>query len=114
MNIINLTPHAITIIGENKNLVIEPSGIVTRIGSYTKTVGLLIAENQGPFEIPVTVTKYDEVENLPDPVNNTSTSFPLWLLMLLKDQIYIFQMKLFVMIKVELSAVNLWVCSKLY
>ena len=71
MNIINLTPHAITIIGENKNLVIEPSGIVTRIGSYTKTVGLLIAENQGPFEIPITVTKYDEVENLPEPVNDT-------------------------------------------
>lgn len=71
MEIVNLTPHAITIIGENKNLVIEPSGIVTRIGSYTKTVGLLIAENQGPFEIPVTVTKYDEVENLPEPVNDT-------------------------------------------
>lgn len=71
MKIVNLTPHAITIIGEIENLVIEPSGIVTRIVATTKTVGNLITENQGSFEIPVTVTKYSEVENLPEPVNGT-------------------------------------------
>jgi hypothetical protein len=68
LKIVNLTPHAITIIGENRNLVIEPSGIVTRISATTKNCGTYYLED---FEVPITVNSYTEVENLPKQVKGT-------------------------------------------
>lgn len=69
MKIVNLTPHAITIIGEN-TIVIEPSGIVTRISATTKNCGTYFLDDFN-FDVPITVNSYTEVENLPKQVKGT-------------------------------------------
>lgn len=62
--IVNLTPHSIVFIGETGDLVIEPSGIVARVSTETVTIG----EING---IPVTETKFGQIENLPAPCEGT-------------------------------------------
>ena len=66
MNIINLTPHAITFVDENNQIkkVIEPSGNIARVGATTVTVGELAG-------IPVTTTEFGEVIGLPDKTSDT-------------------------------------------
>ena len=59
MTFINLTPHAINILGEGRTLAIEPSGQLARVSARTETIG----EIDG---IPVTTTVYGEVEGLPE------------------------------------------------
>ena len=68
MNIINLTPHAITFVAENEKLVIEPSGSIARVSSTTEKVGEVTVGN---FTIPVTSTVFGQVEGLPDPEKDT-------------------------------------------
>lgn len=63
INIINLTPHAITFVGE-KNITIAPSGTVARCAVSTVQTG----EIDG---IPVTESVFGEVEGLPDPTPDT-------------------------------------------
>ena len=58
MEIINLTPHAVTFVTESGNTVIEPSGTVARVSSHTEVIGDIDC-------IPVTRTVFGEVENLP-------------------------------------------------
>lgn len=58
MQIINLTPHAVTIVKETGNLIFPASGQLARVSARTVTVG----EIDG---IPVTETLYGEVEGLP-------------------------------------------------
>lgn len=60
MNIINMTPHDITIVRPDNNIVIPASGRLARVSSRTETVG----EIDG---IPVTTTVFGEVEGLPAP-----------------------------------------------
>lgn len=68
MNIINLTPHAITfVVGDNK-IIFDPSGVIARVSSKTETVGSI--EFNG-ISIPVTTTVFGEVENLPQPKEGT-------------------------------------------
>lgn len=64
IRIVNLTPHSITFIGEVGNLVIEPSGVVARVSTETVTIG----EING---IPVTETKFGQIEGLPAPCEGT-------------------------------------------
>ena len=66
-NIVNLTPHAITIVGaglDGKDLVIEPSGELARVAARTEVFGNM-------HGIPLTHTVYGEVEGLPDYDGNT-------------------------------------------
>ena len=69
MTVINLTPHAVTIIGENNmHLVIEPSGIVARVAAKTENVGSITTDG---FTIQLTATVFGQVENLPAPEDGT-------------------------------------------
>lgn len=63
-DLVNLTPHAITLITGNGNRVIEPSGTVARVSVETATVDSIDG-------IPVTQSVFGEVENLPEPKENT-------------------------------------------
>lgn len=64
MDIINLTPHAITLILQNQTLTFEPSGTVARVSASVETISHI-------GDIPVTKTTFGQVENLPDPSNGT-------------------------------------------
>ena len=65
---VNLTPHSITFITEEGNRVIEPSGTVARLTTETIINGYIGG-------IPVTITKYGEIEGLPDPDPNCETIY---------------------------------------
>jgi hypothetical protein len=66
MTIINLTPHAVSFIGDDGNIIrtIEPSGTLARLATRTVKLG----EVDG---IPVTGTEFGAVEGLPEPTPNT-------------------------------------------
>lgn len=64
MKIVNLTPHSITFVKESGNLVIEPSGTIARVSTSTQVIG----EIDG---VPITETVFGEVENLPEPQEDT-------------------------------------------
>lgn len=84
MSIVNLTPHAITFVSDNGNvvLVVPPSGQVARVTASTVVAGyatesvsgsvtLLEESLDGDLCIPVTETVYGDVEGLPDPESGT-------------------------------------------
>ena len=58
MKLVNLTPHSITFVTENGDIVIEPSGTLARLTTETRCVGSYAG-------IPVTETVYGEIEGLP-------------------------------------------------
>ena len=64
--IVNLTPHAITFVGENGEvkLAIEPSGSIARVSATTEIIGECCG-------IPITETRYGVVEGLPEPQDDT-------------------------------------------
>lgn len=66
MNIVNLTPHAINFVQEDCTplATINPSGTVARVTTKTVTKGDING-------IPVTATEFGEVENLPEPTQDT-------------------------------------------
>lgn len=66
MKMTNLTPHAITFVADNGDVIrkVEPSGILARCSVKTETVG----EMDG---IPVTTSVYGAVEGLPEPEDGT-------------------------------------------
>ena len=61
---INLTPHSITLLCGVTPMVIPPSGVVARVSSHTEVIG-----NIG--DIPITKTAYSAVEGLPEPEEGT-------------------------------------------
>ena len=65
--LVNLTPHAVTFVdGEGATLlVVEPSGVCARLNTETVQVGVVNG-------IPVTSTRYGEIEGLPDPKEGTA------------------------------------------
>lgn len=72
MKIMNLTPHALTIIsGENnmQKLVIEPSGVVARVSTRTESIGSITTDDG--FNIPLTTTVFGRLEGLPAPEEGT-------------------------------------------
>lgn len=66
MKIINLTPHDVTIINEDNKVTIAPSGIVARVSAKTVYTGEILNDL-----IPISKTEYGEIENLPDPIEDT-------------------------------------------
>lgn len=64
MNIINLTPHAVTLCG----VTIQPSGIVARVAVTTVKDSEIILNG---VSIPVNRVEYGAVENLPAPKQGT-------------------------------------------
>jgi hypothetical protein len=64
-NIVNLTPHTVRIVDDQKNVIAEyPSQGSCRVKTAYQTTGTV---NQ----VPVLKTTYGETEGLPDPAENT-------------------------------------------
>lgn len=64
-NLINLTPHTITLVDQNNQVILTvESSAVARVSAQTTTVG---SYNVNGVEIPRTHTVYGEVEGLPAP-----------------------------------------------
>lgn len=66
MKIQNLTPHALTFLGQDNKVlrVVEPSGIVARAAQSREQVNSIDG-------IPVNATKFGRVQNLPEPQADT-------------------------------------------
>ena len=61
-----MTPHAVSfVVSDDNKIVIPPSGDIARVSAKTVNTGKLING------IPVTRTVYGDVENLPDPQDDT-------------------------------------------
>lgn len=65
MNIVNLTPHDITIVASGRTGVIKPSGTLARCKETSVQTGLIDGW------IPVFETSYGEVSGLPEPAADT-------------------------------------------
>lgn len=63
--LVNLTPHAITLMDDNENIifVIEPSGNIARVSVRTERTETFEINN---MEIATSKSVYGEVENLPE------------------------------------------------
>ena len=66
--LINLTPHAVTIVNGGESITIDPSGIVARCKQTDEQTGYIETEHG---EIPISETKFGEVIDLPDPKQDT-------------------------------------------
>ena len=68
-NLINLTPHTITLVDQNNQVILTvESSAVARVSAQTTTVG---SYNVNGVEVPRTHTVYGEVEGLPAPTPGT-------------------------------------------
>jgi hypothetical protein len=66
MTLVNLTPHALTVLGDDGSVVtLEPSGQVARVSATATQVGTVSVDG---MTIPVVRTVFDTVTGLPDPV----------------------------------------------
>lgn len=63
-NIINLTPHPITIVMGEEKVVIPSSGVIARCKEEVEIIGDING-------IPVIRKKFGQVENLPEPIPGT-------------------------------------------
>ena len=68
MTVINLTPHAINIVGTNATLTVPTSGTIARIACTSESCGC-IATMYG--DIPLVTPTFGDPTNLPDPQVNT-------------------------------------------
>ena len=64
MTIINLTPHTLNFVFDEKTIDIEPSGSIARVSTKDTMMNPING-------IPVFRTEYGEIENLPDPCEGT-------------------------------------------
>ena len=64
-NLINLTPHKVTFLDTDNNVIkeIEPSGILARVTANTVSLGMM-------DDIPVTATEFGDVYGLPPEDDN--------------------------------------------
>lgn len=72
-DLINLTPHEVTIeLSNGKKLIIPPSGVVARVEVTMAPISAVPVMVDGELvEIPVNRAFYGEVVGLPDPQPNT-------------------------------------------
>ncbi len=65
MKIVNLTPHAVNFVNSDNVVVrtIGASGVVARVSTATKTIDSI-------DDIPVTITEFGTIENLPEPATD--------------------------------------------
>lgn len=68
IELVNLTPHDVNIIIEDKTLTIATSGTIARCEVTREKTQEIKAED---FQIPINKTVFGEVENLPKPQENT-------------------------------------------
>lgn len=62
--VVNLTPHAVTVVADGGSATIPPSGGVARVATTRELVGTIIVDG---VEIPVYETSFGAVEGLPAP-----------------------------------------------
>ena len=62
MNVINCTPHEISLLTESENIVYPPSGIVTRVNATFVMV---------PSPLPLVRTIFGDITGLPEPMDHT-------------------------------------------
>ncbi len=67
MTIVNKTPHALTLVTESGNIVIEPTTPPARVSESSEKIASITLDAAKGIDIPVTRKSYGEVENLPDP-----------------------------------------------
>ena len=64
MEIVNLTPHPVRIVGiEGKEIEIKPSGVIARVTTKKEKVGEIEVEG---IKVPIYKTIWGEVEGLPE------------------------------------------------
>jgi hypothetical protein len=70
VNLVNLTPHAVNLLREDGGLIVSvpPNGQVARVQTLATETGSV--EING-YSIPIVSTEYGEVENLPEPQEDT-------------------------------------------
>ena len=69
VNLINLTPHDLTVyLADGTTLTIPPSGVVARVSQDYTPLGTL---NLGNAQVPLVATTYGEIQGLPDPQDGT-------------------------------------------
>jgi len=67
VNLINLTPHDLTVyLADGTTLTIPPSGVVARVSQDYTPLGTL---NLGNAQVPLVATTYGAIQGLPDPVD---------------------------------------------
>jgi hypothetical protein len=65
MRLVNLTPHAVTLIAPSgEQVVVQPSGVVARVAERMEPLGEIMVEG---IPVPVVKRAFGEVENLPEP-----------------------------------------------
>ena len=65
MKFVNLTPHAVNfVLDDDKTFTVMPSGSVARLTVSTKTISNIDG-------VPVTTSVFGDVENLPEPKDDT-------------------------------------------
>jgi len=68
MNIINLTPHPLVVIGGSATVTIPPSGTVARVATHTEPAGYVDVDG---ITVPVQKQVLGQIVNLPDPAPDT-------------------------------------------
>ena len=68
MEVINMPPHDITLINGGQKVVIKASGMLARVSSETVKTGEISVNG---MTIPLTETRFGEVEGLPAPEDGT-------------------------------------------
>ena len=69
MRLINLTPHAVTLIASNgSQVIVQPSGSIARCATTEKVVGEVVVDG---LTIPLVETQFGAVEGLPEQEEGT-------------------------------------------
>lgn len=69
MNVVNLTPHPVTLVRGDTALTIPPSGTVCRAAELVTELGAIEVDGLGP--VPVRRVEYGAPEGLPEPAPET-------------------------------------------
>lgn len=68
MVLVNLTPHPVNILTEDGEIIVPPAGTVARCQQYREIIGHIEVNGK---QIPITRTRFGQVEGLPDPQPDT-------------------------------------------
>ena len=71
MQLINLTPHAITVILDGTTVTLPISGIIARCLVQREITGYLTHGEDSTLEIPLYETQFGELIGLPEPTTGT-------------------------------------------
>ena len=68
MNLVNLTPHVVTLVTPEGELTIPPSGTLARVAEVATPRGVITVDG---VEIPIVAKRFGQIENLPEPQPDT-------------------------------------------